>query len=411
MIPMMAPARLILEPPARNDGSVRYAAFIEEPDGDRHHHLWWDVPEEWNHAVTPMADPFVVSLIFPIMQKNRPVHVEGCVAPSLLANLEQYSRVWAIWKKGKYHPATLTAEREQELPPVADPGLAITGCSCGLDSSYTLYRHARGLVGKRSRRVGATLLQYGFDVRLKQEQSEKVFSSLLASAQEISGSLNVPCIPVKTNFRELDIRWSDTYAAQLAGGLMLMAGRFDSGLVANDLTYYDIGTIYGSHPVINWMLGSRGFQIIDDGGEVTRSEKIHLVSGWPEAMRNLRVCFGVDCPGTTDNCCRCEKCIRTILAFRIAGCPRPSSLPHDITCDQIRKIRMHYFGKWNELVKDTDAAGLGSTDWGRAIHDVVRWNRWRMFRSKCQRPFLPLRNAFRRIFRGSPLSSRQKAAD
>jgi hypothetical protein len=135
-----------------------------------------------------------------------------------------------------------------------------------------------------------------------------------------------------------------------------------------------------------------------------------MVSAWPEAMQNLRVCFGADCPGSTDNCCHCEKCIRTILAFRIAGCPLPPSLPHDIPCAQIRKIKLDWFGKWTELANDADAAGLGDTDWGRAIHGVIRWNKWRKFRSDCQRPFLPARNAIRRFFRGSPLSRSQTEA-
>ena len=80
--------------------------------------------------------------------------------------------------------------------------------------------------------------------------------------------------------------------------------------------------------------------VIDDGGECSRSDKAGLVADWPEAMRHLHVCFGADAPGTYRNCCKCEKCVRTILAFRVAGRARPEAFAYDPTDADIRRVRV-----------------------------------------------------------------------
>jgi hypothetical protein len=85
--------------------------------------------------------------------------------------------------------------------------------------------------------------------------------------------------------------------------LSLFAGHFDTALVANDLPYDWLGISWASHPVTNVLLGSRGFTVLDDGGEYTRAEKAKAISAWPEAMKHLHVCFGESAPGRYENCC------------------------------------------------------------------------------------------------------------
>jgi hypothetical protein len=347
------------------------------------------------------------------MQRPRPVHVEGEVSPSLLANLELFMKIWAVWEPARYFAVTITADAERELPPVAEPGLAVTSFSCGVDSCFTTFRHTRGLVGRRTRRLGAGVLQHGFDVWLDRANSAGIYDGLLADAATMLASLGLPCIPMTTNFQKMRVDWGHAWGAQLASGLMLLARRFDTGLIANDLSYEWLEIARPSHPVTNVLLGSKGFSIIDDGGENTRAEKAKVISQWPEAMRHLRVCFGVDVPGSHENCCRCEKCLRTMVAFRVAGCPRPSAFKEDFTDQQIRRMRWHVDSPalwWRQLAREAAAAGLGSTDLAKAIRMALRRNRMRQLRNRLQQPFVPLRNAIRKLIRGTELSRSQRAA-
>jgi hypothetical protein len=407
----MGKARLVLKPVISNAGTRRLAAVLIQPDGSQDE-LWWEVPEAWAAALTPWADPWVVGMIFPIMQWGRGVHVEGRVSPSLLPNLELFMRIWSGWAPGKYHLVEISADAEVELPPAAEPGASVASFSGGVDSCFTVYRHARGLAGRRTRQLSAAVVQHGFDVWLDQKNSSEMFARMLADATTTLASIEVPCIPIRTNFQQMRLDWADAWGTQLVSGLYLLAGRYDTALIANEVPYRYLGLQWASHPVTNPLLGSRGFTIVDDGGDYTRIEKAKLISDWPDAMRHLHVCFGTNVPGEYKNCCRCEKCIRTMLAFRIAGCEKPPAFAEDVTDSQIRRVRLEFTNKierWEQMAQCAEAAGMRRTGWVRAMRAVTRKHRWREFRNALQHPFVPLRNRIRRLARGTELSRSEMA--
>ena len=334
--------------------------------------------------------------------------VEGAVSPSLLSNLEHYMAIWEAWAPGRYGPVQIRAREEAEAPPPAHSGQTIMPYSCGVDSSFTLYRHHRGLVGRRTRRISAAMVMHGFDIWLDQENADRMYGGLVADARTVLGSLDVPCVSVVSNFHELPTLWGHSMGTHLVGGLRLLAGRYDASLIANDVPYSRLQFPWGSHPVSQSYLGSRHFQVIDDGGEATRFQKIQLLAQWPEALRHLRVCFAN--PGKHTNCCRCEKCVRTILAFRAAGVAMPPAFSKDVSNGQIRSVRFHEeycVEQWLEVIRGARCAGLEGASWVYAIQSAIRRNQHRWKRRRIKEAFIPLRNRIRRIFRGSPLSRRQ----
>ena len=56
----MKSVRLIIEPQRIEGEMLVIGAAMEHPDGVRHR-LWWRLPADWQDAVTPWADPFVVA--------------------------------------------------------------------------------------------------------------------------------------------------------------------------------------------------------------------------------------------------------------------------------------------------------------------------------------------------------------
>ena len=402
----MNKARLLLEPTSERDGILRLGAKLLHPDGscDR---LWWELPQAFRQSVTSWTDPWVIGLIFPIMQGGNPVHIEGKVSPSLLANLELFMQIRALWAPDKYRQVALSADIETELPAVAEPGLTVASFSCGVDSCFTLYRHARGLAGRRTCKIGAAIVQHGLDVWLDQTNSDQIYADLLADATVLLDSLAMPRISMKTNFQQIRLDWADAWVTQQVAAAYLLAGRYDTALIANEVPYHWLNVILTSHPVTNPLLGSRGFAIIDDGGDYSRAEKAKVISAWPEAMRHLHVCFGVNVPGRYENCCECEKCIRTMLSFRIAGCATPDTFKREPTDAQIRRVRLHMIAKvrrWEQLAQGAKAAGMGHTGWAKAIGAVLRKQRRRQLRNSLQQPFVPLRDAIRKLTRGTTLS-------
>jgi len=114
----------------------------------------------------------------------------------------------------------------------------------------------------------------------------------------------------------------------------------------------------------------------------------------------LRVCY--ENPGNHANCCRCEKCVRSILAFRLAGVPLPPAFERDVTNRQIRRVRLSRelnLDLWNELLRTAEQRGLTREPWVRAMRSTERRCHRRWWLDSLKRPFIPLRNRIRKLFR------------
>jgi hypothetical protein len=215
---------------------------------------------------------------------------------------------------------------------------------------------------------------------------------------------------MSNNYHELPTIWAHGFGTHLVSGLRLLGARFDAALFPNDEPYAIPITPWGSTPLTNPLLSSRHFAVIDDGAESSRIDKIKLIGSWPEALQNLRVCY--ENPGNHANCCRCEKCVRSILAFRLAGVPLPPAFERDVTNRQIRRVRLSRelnLDLWNELLRTAEQRGLTREPWVRAMRSTERRCHRRWWLDSLKRPFIPLRNRIRKLFRGSPLSRSELA--
>ena len=108
---------------------------------------------------------------------------------------------------------------------------------------------------------------------------------------------------------------------------------------------------WGSHPLTDRLLSSRGFEVHHDM-VFTRVEKLKALSAWPEALEGLKVCWEGQYRFDTSpdlNCCVCDKCVRTMLAFRALGQEIPSSFPGELTTDKVRRLKDKPFD-WSRLM-------------------------------------------------------------
>jgi hypothetical protein len=408
---MMKRSHLHLEPPRTEGDVLEAAASLKHPDG-RCERLWWRVPTGWTDAVTTWADPFVVGLLFPIMQAGRDVQVHGPVSPSLVANLETFMGIWQEGFPDQYRAVRIRAREEVEAPPPAVRGQTVVPFSCGVDSCFTVFRHSGAMAGPDGPTVTAGAVINGFDIWLDEQNAAGMYEGLLGGARAMLDSVGTDCIPMSTNYHDLATTWKHSFGSHLASGMHLLAGRFDATMVADDAPHSAIGRAGGDRPIGDPLLGREHFDVSSDGAEVLRYDKAELLSQWPEAMQHLRVCF--ENPGRHTNCCRCQKCIRTILSFRVAGCPLPPAFPHDVSDEQIRRVRFLHLECmavwWEDLAAVARERGFGGEPWVRAASDAVRRNRRRWMWNRLKRPLIPVRNAVRLLFRGSTQSRSERAA-
>ncbi|MGZ5515685.1 MAG: hypothetical protein ACXWHD_11210 [Candidatus Aminicenantales bacterium] len=71
----------------------------------------------------------------------------------------------------------------------------------------------------------------------------------------------------------------------------------------------------GSHPLTDPLWSNESVEIVHDGAEARRVDKVLAIAGDARVLANLRVCFD----DMNDNGGRCAKCLRTIIPLRLLG--------------------------------------------------------------------------------------------
>jgi hypothetical protein len=312
------PVRLRLAARRREGDQVVIAAEVHVPEvGDFEH--WYRVPEPWADAVVESADPFVLPLLYRAMADDRPLVVDGPASPSMLRNLVEYQAAIARLSREaphegqpRFHEVDIEVSDESERVRPADD--AVAAFSGGIDSTYTVQRHAFGLLGRATRPLTAAVLVQGFDIALDEVEG---FAHAAARARRILDDVGVELIEVASNVRWGEPTWLDLHGLAVPAALTLFGGRFSEGIVAGTVPYERLDTARGQHPALDWMAGSDAFTVIHDGAAADRIEKAESLLVWDAAMADLRFCFVGSREGI--NCGRCPKCVKTWMVFRALG--------------------------------------------------------------------------------------------
>jgi hypothetical protein len=180
--------------------------------------------------------------------------------------------------------------------------------SAGVDSFYTVLKHRD--------EITKLIFVHGFDLKLDATALRaKVVKSIRAAAAE----LKKPLIEVETNIRELlgpYVLWDLAHGAAMASVALLLSPQFHKVYFAATHTYSELIPL-GSHPLLDPLWGTENLAIVHDGCEATRVVKVARIAESETALRYLRVCWKNT--NGAYNCGRCEKCLRTMIALRLAG--------------------------------------------------------------------------------------------
>jgi hypothetical protein len=317
-------AELILNPPRVEPDRISANAMLITPSlGSKE--VWIQMPERYGPYLATNADPFVLATLQRAMAEAelhglRQLRVRGTVSPSLLDNLEQLQFIWERWSAivrpagVRYRRVDIEADEVAETVWPSEPSAAVAAFSGGVDSSFTIYRHVTGRAGRGSRDVRAAVLIHGMEIFLHEAAS---FHGAAERAHRMLDDLGIELIEISTNLRELSLVWEDDFGLYLGAVLTLLSGRFGFGLIASSYPYERLALPYGSTPLTDPLMSSATFRIVHDGAEYDRIEKAQLLGEWDAARQFLRFCWaGRD---KSRNCGHCQKCITTLLSFRLAG--------------------------------------------------------------------------------------------
>lgn len=217
--------------------------------------------------------------------------------------------------------------------------------SGGIDAFATLLAH----IGERPQMVTI----WGADVRLKDESSwNNVEKHVAKTANDFN--LMQP-IFVKSNFTEMLLMHAcdklvsisnDNYWHGFQHGIGLIslcapiayANVIYTIYIASTFTFKDKGKITcASDPTIDNHLHFCGTQVWHDQYDKNRQQKISLITNFCKTNNkhiHLRTCFMQEAKG--DNCCKCEKCLRTIFGI-LAEDENPINYGYNISLDALNK--------------------------------------------------------------------------
>ncbi|MDQ1334986.1 MAG: hypothetical protein QG552_1936, partial [Thermodesulfobacteriota bacterium] len=321
-------------------GKFKINVRLERPY-DQDLRLWYAVPfDQREYCSFDLMDPFVIAALLKAMEDKATLKVHGPVSGSLLDNLEEYQHVFSVWFPEKYTEIEIVPDREVEETKVNDK--VMLSFSGGVDGSFSALNHIlrRGPIKRKLFDVDAILYIEGFDVYIDYDKECKTV--VQRNRRLFSGFPDLRFLNVRTNLKYLlSIQkfWT-SHACVLASTASLFRKICGGCLVGSSHSYLHLSP-WGSHPLTDRLLSSNSFEIHHDM-VFTRVEKLKALFSWPEALANLKVCwegqYRYDTPPDT-NCCCCDKCVRTMLAFMALGHQIPPSFSDELTLEKVRGLR------------------------------------------------------------------------
>ena len=342
------------------DGYELSADVTYERQPSESHRVWFRWPAELG-APRASGDAFLAGLFVPAMAVDEDLTIEAPVSPQLLeAAHERIQPILRCWYP-RLDATVIRPASTQTLPP-AEPERTAALFSGGVDSWYSVAKHRESL--------DALVTIHGFEISIENEARWRVAVSHMRSS---TATLGVPLIEMQSNlsaigsrvarkrlsdrgtpFVNLDTRaYLGSYLVAIGQALQHRFPRF----LIQASTPYEWTEPYGTHPFMepNWSTDT--LEIIFDGCEASRIDKIrYLAAEWPEAVRTVRVC--VDKVGDDLNCGACVKCVRTMAELRAAGATdlcESFEVPLDL--EAIRRGLFPRNRFWADLGREATIAG------------------------------------------------------
>ena len=313
--------------------------------------VWIEVGLQFADGLTARGDPFLPPLLLRAMKEQRPLVLEVPVSPFLIAAVPRVMDIHAAWSRPDVplRPVSLAAPSA----PSAERGrAAATFFSTGVDSFFTLLRNLSRYPRSDSRAISHIIVVHGLDVSLDDTAR---FGRIEAAAQAVARALDLRVVTVRTNVREAlrTIDWGrHAHGAALASVALALAPLFHTVFIASSSSFLELHP-WGSHPMVDPLWSTEALEVVHDGADTRRGEKVRYVAQSPLALAHLRVCW--EHRGADDNCGRCEKCLRTMVGLELAGAlDRTPTFPARIAPAELRALAIRpdladFY--WRELVE------------------------------------------------------------
>jgi hypothetical protein len=357
-------------------GFVRRTASVA-PQSGAAFDIWFEVPKDLAHELSDTGNPWLLALLPHALPTGETVRCDLPVDPELRENVKGLLAVWREW-----YPQFRTPSIECPVAPAASavspPGRSAAFFSGGVDSWFTVLRHAPELADDAIGDVDDLITVHGFDIPLElPHEFERLHATLLSAARDVGRR----SVVVRTNLRRRDSLWARgwgwlTHGTGLAATSLMLEKRYRKALIGSTHPY---GALipWGSHPLTDPLLSTRTLTVKHDGAAFNRVEKTTLIARHRVALANLHVCWK---NRDASNCGRCPKCLRTLTTLHLLGAlDRVNPFPQPFDAALVEQIYIEDRNEHEFLHEVLDLARTkGDLRVERAIvHAMRRSRRWR----------------------------------
>jgi len=298
---------LTVERPTLDGDDVR----VTIQTGDRTSAITWSLPGPDAESATDAA---VTAALLSAMARREPLRVSEPVSARLYAALPAIQDIFVTWSRHAElhsrvppvfrHVDVTATPRSEPLAPLNNDVAAFF--SGGVDSFYTAWKHREELT--------TLVFVHGFDIPLENLAQRELVAD---AARQAADALGLRLLEVTTDVRafcDKDVKWLDSHGAVLAS-VALLLGRWCRRIYVPATQTYGTLLPLGSHPLVDPLWSTERVELVHDGCEADRLDKLRALAEVPAAHKWLRVCM----KNTGYNCGRCEKCLRTMTAITVLG--------------------------------------------------------------------------------------------
>ena len=260
--------------------------------------LWYRLPK--SYPVSKAGDAFLAAALLPAMLEGKRLEIDLSlsVSPKLLKNLSVLQEIHHCWNP------VLNIIAIDAVTKTASPlnDGAMSFFSGGVDSMFTFLKH--------STEISHVVLMNGFDFSLE----ASTYQTAVARNASFAHVFNKTLIPVETNYYSFGYRYNLsrvlTQGSNLASVSLLLG--FPRVYVPSTYSYDELFP-WGSHPLTDPLYSTESMEIIHDGAEARRVDKLIKIAEYESALANLTVCLN----DMNVNCGKCIKCLRTMIPLQM----------------------------------------------------------------------------------------------
>ena len=297
--------------------------------------FYFCVDEEYaDWLTTESYDAFLVAALYPAMYFHENLEIDGPVSKKLLRNINHY--IQAIIKDYEPKSDYIEITASKEAPPnfLHDSKQHVgTGFSGGVDSFSTLHDNFFSETDPDYKvdtlfffHVG----QYGHGYNNPKTWERAI--NRFQITKDFANEVGLNSIFMNTNMFEfyLPVWEYDAGVFCRIASVLVFQKVLKRYYISNGVSYAELRRMnFEDHhvdlaeytdPILMPLLSPEGCDIICDGAQYLRTEKISRIAKLPIVQKHLNVCVNAsDNCVTATNCSLCPKCLRTLMTIESAG--------------------------------------------------------------------------------------------